>query len=88
MKRSEAEMAPHKSETEPVRDRWEELPRWQQTAIIALGAMELVLTAKAAVDLARRPRPQVRGPKALWFMTFAVQPFGPIAYLALGRRRP
>jgi hypothetical protein len=67
-------------------ERWEELPRWQQTGIIALGAVELALTAKAAVDLARRPRRQVRGPKTLWFLSFAVQPFGPIAYLSLGRR--
>lgn len=80
-------MAPHSNETEQVRDRWEELPRWQQAGVAALAAVELVLTTKAAVDLVRRPRPQVRGPKALWFLTFAVQPFGPIAYLSVGRRR-
>jgi hypothetical protein len=67
--------------------RWEDLPSWQQAAIVALGAVEIVLTTKATVDLVRRPRGQVRGPKALWALGFAVQPFGPMAYLALGRRR-
>jgi len=39
------------------------------------------------VDLVRRPRAQVRGPKALWMMGLFVQPVGPVAYLALGRRK-
>jgi hypothetical protein len=45
-----------------------------------------VLTSWAASDLRRRPADQVRGPKVAWAMSFAVQPFGPIAYLSLGRR--
>ncbi|MDT4992785.1 MAG: hypothetical protein QOH97_2677 [Actinoplanes sp.] len=68
-------------------DRWEGLPRWQQAGIGALAGVEVVLTTVAIVDLVRRPRASVRGPKTLWFLTFPVQPFGPIAYLALGRRR-
>jgi hypothetical protein len=70
-----------------ARPRWDELPAWQQAGIIVLGAAELVLTTLAAVDLARRPGDRVRGPKALWVLVLPVQPFGPIAYLALGRRR-
>jgi hypothetical protein len=81
---SEATMTQRK----PARDQWEDLPRWQQTAVAALAAAELVLTATAAADLVRRSRRQVRGPKTLWFLAFAVQPFGPIAYLSVGRRRP
>lgn len=41
----------------------------------------------ATMDLARRPRRQIRGPKALWWPTLLVQPFGPVAYLGWGRRR-
>ncbi|HEU4347487.1 MAG TPA: PLD nuclease N-terminal domain-containing protein [Actinoplanes sp.] len=70
-----------------ARQKWAEMPRWQQVATFVMSAAEIVLTTTAAVDLARRPRRQVRGPKALWAMGFSVQPFGPIAYLALGRRR-
>ncbi len=70
-----------------AKQRWEELPGWQQAGIIALGAAEVVFTAKAVIDLARRPRAQVRGPKTLWFLAFPVQPFGPVAYLAFGRRK-
>jgi hypothetical protein len=72
---------------ESARQRWEDLPRRQQIGILALGAVEIVLTTAAVADLVRRPGRQVRGPKALWALAFAVQPFGPIAYLALGRRR-
>lgn len=65
---------------------WGDFSGRQQAAMVALGAVELVLTARAATDLYRRPRESVRGPKALWWPTLVVQPFGPIAYLLLGRR--
>ena len=71
---------------EVIRPRWDDLPRWQQAGIVALGAAEVVLTTVAVVDLVRRPKSQVRGPKALWFAGLAVQPFGPVSYLLLGRR--
>jgi hypothetical protein len=67
---------------------WSDLTESQQRTIIALGAVELVLTTVALVDLARRPRELVRGPKALWALGCFVQPVGPVAYLAAGRRRP
>lgn len=75
------------SEAETARRRWDELPPWQQAGIVALSAVEIVLTTAAVVDLVRRPRDQVRGPKTLWALGLTVQPFGPIAYLALARRR-
>lgn len=70
-----------------TRRRWGELTRVQQVAIVTLGAVELALTATALVDLARRPRDQVRGRKALWAVGVLVQPVGPIAYLCVGRVR-
>ena len=70
-----------------ARKRWDELPRWQQAGIVALSAVEIVLTTMAVTDIVRRPKSQVRGPKALWGLGFSVQPFGPVAYLLLGRRR-
>jgi hypothetical protein len=65
---------------------WSDLTRPQQVAICVAGAAELLMTAYALRDLARRPSPQVRGPKVAWVLSFAVQPFGPLAYLAVGRR--
>jgi Phospholipase_D-nuclease N-terminal len=70
-----------------ARKRWDELPGWQQAGIVVLSAVEIVLTTMAVADIARRPRARVRGPKALWAAGFSVQPFGPVAYLLLGRRR-
>ena len=69
------------------RTRWDDLPGWQQAAIVAVGAAEVVLTTVAVADLVRRPRAAIRGPKALWALGFGVQPFGPLVYLLAGRRR-
>ena len=66
--------------------RWEDLTTRQRAMIVAGGAVEVVITTVALVDLARRPKRLVRGRKLRWLMGFAVQPVGPIAYLAFGRR--
>jgi hypothetical protein len=66
--------------------RWSDLSRGQRIAIVAGGVGEIAMTVAALTDLARRPAAQVRGPKVLWALSFVVQPFGPIAYGALGRR--
>ena len=50
---------------------------WQRKAVVAGGFVELAVTAVAARDLYRRDSSQVRGPKALWFGAFAVQPSVP-----------
>jgi hypothetical protein len=65
---------------------WSDLSAAQQKVIIAAGAAEAVITTVAVVDLIRRPKARVRGPKVLWLLTFAVQPVGPLAYLKKGRR--
>ena len=65
---------------------WSDLTPAQQKAIIAGGAVEIVLTTVALRDLARRPASEVRGRKWQWVLAFVVQPFGPIAYLTRGRR--
>jgi hypothetical protein len=71
----------------PTRKRWSDLSPRSRVAVVVGGVLELVVTSLALRDLARRPASQVRGPKVLWTLSFAVQPFGPLAYLGLGRRR-
>ena len=66
--------------------KWSDLTPTQQKAIIAGGAVEVIVTALALRDLARRPASEVRGRKSLWVLSFVVQPFGPLAYLLRGRR--
>ena len=68
--------------------KWSDLTPTQQKLIIAGGAVELALTMAALVSLAKRPSNRVRGPKAMWVLAQAIQPFGPIAYFTLGRRNP
>lgn len=65
---------------------WSALSAGQRKAVVGLGGLEFVLTAATLRDLARRPRSEIRGSKALWLLASAVQPLGPMAYLAFGRR--
>jgi hypothetical protein len=66
--------------------RWSDLTPVQQRAIVLGGAAEAVVTTAALVDLARRGPDRVRGRRWLWVLSFVVQPVGPLAYLAFGRR--
>lgn len=65
---------------------WSDLTRGQQRAVYVAGAAEVVLTTAALWDLAHRPARNVRGPKAAWVIACFVQPIGPLAYFAKGRR--
>ncbi len=66
---------------------WKDLTDTQRAAVLVAASVEMALTATALVDLARRPAAEVRGRKAVWAVLSFVQPVGPIAYLACGRRR-
>ncbi|MCD4535621.1 hypothetical protein LRP67_16130 [Nocardioides sp. cx-169] len=70
-----------------AKKKWSDLTRRQRRIIVAASLVEVVLTTAASRDLASRPADQVRGPKPLWALSFAVQPFGPVAYLLAGRVR-
>jgi len=67
--------------------KWSELSPAAKRAIIIGGIAEVVVTTIAARDLRRRPSASVRSPKALWFLSFSVQPIGAPLYLIAGRRR-
>jgi Phospholipase_D-nuclease N-terminal len=66
--------------------KWSDLTDGQKATVVVGGVAEAVMTAIALRDLARRPAEDVRGPKALWALACFVQPLGPVAYLAAGRR--
>ena len=67
--------------------RWSELSPGARTAIVIGGIAEAIVTTFALRDLVRRPSGEVRGRKPLWVLGFFVQPFGPLLYLRVGRRR-
>ncbi|MDX6366946.1 MAG: hypothetical protein QOK30_2022 [Nocardioidaceae bacterium] len=69
-----------------AKKKWSDLQPFQQRLIIGGGVAEAVMTFRVLRDLARRPSAGVRGPKVLWVLACVVQPFGPIAYFAFGRR--
>ncbi|MBI1352176.1 MAG: hypothetical protein GC156_13805 [Actinomycetales bacterium] len=69
-----------------ARKRWSDLTDGQKTAVLVAASIQLSLAATAWVDLARRPREMVRGPKGAWAVAIAVNFVGPISYFAFGRR--
>jgi hypothetical protein len=71
----------------PNKKKWEDLSPRARATVIAVGAVQLALKVVAWRDLARRPREQVRGPKAAWFAATLANPGGPILYYVFGRRR-
>ena len=66
--------------------KWSDLSPAAKTAIVIGAMIEAVVTTIALVDIARRPRSNVRGPKLLWVVSFFVQPVGAPLYLVAGRR--
>ena len=79
---------PSRVQTQDVKGRrWSDLTDPQKTALLVAASVQLSLAATAWVDLARRPRDQVNGPKGAWAAVIAVNFVGPISYFAFGRRR-
>jgi hypothetical protein len=72
------------------RRRWSSLsPRTRKLIVVAASA-EAGLKAAALVDIKRRPRDQIRGPKLAWVaFVGVVNSFGlaPLSYFVFGRRR-
>ena len=66
--------------------KWSELSSSQKRAVYVIGAVEAAMTLAAVRDLSRSTPSQLRGPKAAWALAVFVQPVGPIAYFAVGRR--
>jgi phospholipase D-like protein len=72
------------------RMKWDDLDPRTRRLIVVAGAIEGMLKIAALVDLARRPRSEVRGPKARWAAAVTlINALGavPIAYFVWGRRK-
>ena len=76
-----------KTITSKAKRKWNELSGGQQQAITAATAVQLTLFGLAQIELLKRHRSEVRGPKFLWFLVTFVNYLGPIAFLLFGRRR-
>lgn len=69
----------------PKNRKWSDLTQAQKRTIVVAGVVETALTVYGLLDLRRRDRAAIRGPKAAWLPALFVQPFGPLAYLLWGR---
>jgi hypothetical protein len=72
-----------------AKTRWSELdPRLRQTILLA-GAFEAGLKIAALIDLAQRPRRDIRGSKAAWAVALVLVNSGgvvPVVYMLRGHR--
>lgn len=83
-------------ETEPLapygahrgRRRWGDLAPGGRVGVVLGGAVQLGLLAAVLLDLRRRRPDELNGPRWAWLLASFVNGVGPIAYFALGRRRP
>jgi len=66
--------------------KWSELSTAQRVAVVVGGALQLALQGWVMRDLRRRKPAEVRGPRWAWAGAALVNPVGPLAYLAVGRR--
>jgi hypothetical protein len=63
----------------------------QRRLLVAGGVLDVILRALALIDLLRRPKEQVRGPKGLWVAALSIMnSLGvvPATYFIAGRRKP
>lgn len=72
-----------------AKTRWSELdPRLRQTILLG-GAFEAGLKIAALIDLAQRPRRDIRGSKAAWAVALVLVNSGgvvPVVYMLRGHR--
>jgi hypothetical protein len=69
------------------KQRWRDLSRGRQIAVLAGAVVQITLAVTAWRDLAKRPAATVNGPKPLWVALIGINYVGPIAYFIVGRRR-
>jgi hypothetical protein len=61
------------------------LANWK--LLLPILIIQVGLQVFALVDLVRRPKEEIKGPKVLWgIVILAFQMLGPIVYLVFGRR--
>lgn len=70
------------------KQKWSDLSRGRQTAILVSGSVQLALAASAWIDLWRRDPSEVKGSKAMWAAIIGINFVGPIAYFVRGRQNP
>jgi hypothetical protein len=70
------------------RRRWSELSPTAKAGAVAGTAVQLGLLAAALADLRRRDPAELNGPRWAWVLASFVNFVGPLAYFAVGRRKP
>ena len=67
--------------------RFSDVPPERQAGMIIGGLLQAALAIWAFVDLARRSREEIRGPKQVWIPVILVNWIGPAVYFIFARKR-
>lgn len=70
-----------------TKKRFSELPAGARASMILGGLLQVAFAIWAFIDLARRPREEIRGPKPAWIPVILVNWVGPAAYFVFARKR-
>jgi hypothetical protein len=65
--------------------KWSDLTSRQRVGVLALIALQAILTAFAQRDLGMRSAEELRGPKVFWRVA-TLNTLGAVAYVVVGRR--
>jgi Phospholipase_D-nuclease N-terminal len=69
-----------------AKESWAELSPRTRSLISVAAVGELTLKTAALIDIRRRSRDQVRGPRLMWAALCFVNLLGPLSYFIFGRR--
>jgi len=68
-------------------NRFSDVPADRRAGMIIGGLLQAALAIWAFVDLARRSREEIRGPKQVWIPVILVNWIGPAVYFIFARKR-
>lgn len=70
-----------------AKQKFSELSRTSQFAILSAISLQLSLLVTALVDLSKREPAQINGSKGLWAVASFINFIGPLAYFIFGRKK-
>lgn len=80
-------MSDEPEQAKKPKKKWRDLSPTQRRLIVAAGSAQVSLAITAWIDLIRRDRALVNGPKPMWAAIIALNTVGPLSYFVWGRRR-
>lgn len=69
------------------RKSWANLTEQQKRTLSGAMSVQIVLLTLALIDIARRPKSDIKGSKPVWVLVSFVNFAGPVSYFIFGRKK-